>query len=193
MLATAGAIDDDKRKALIELSLAGKHIELVRQDMSDGTKQVTCEWGQRAPGVRVLIRDDEGKILLTREHRYEQDGFDYRLPGGKVADSLEEWHQLEKDGRVDEAAAEKAVAEAREEAGVEVDGVELIEVVPEGATFKWDLHYFEAKAHTIGEQALEEGESITTGWYTPDEVAEMMRNRQISEGRTVYILAPLVI
>jgi len=42
----------------------------------------------------MIIRslDDPAKILLSREYRSELDRYDYRLPGGKVFDTLAEYH-----------------------------------------------------------------------------------------------------
>ena len=44
---------------------------------------------RRPPGVRALIlnKNDNQKILLSKEFRYELDKWDYRLPGGKVFDT----------------------------------------------------------------------------------------------------------
>ena len=42
-----------------------------------------------------------------------------------------------------------------------------IEVVPDGTTFKWGLHYFETRDFEISEQELEVGEDVSTDWYTP--------------------------
>lgn len=43
----------------------------------------------RPPGVRALLYNDKGLILLTREFRHETNSFDYRLTGGKVFDDLD--------------------------------------------------------------------------------------------------------
>jgi hypothetical protein len=41
--------------------------------------------------VRIIIQNEEKKILLTKEFRYELDAYDWRLPGGKVVDTLDEY------------------------------------------------------------------------------------------------------
>ena len=45
---------------------------------------------RRPPGVRLLIVK-EGNVLLTKEYRHEADGYDFRLPGGKVFESLRDF------------------------------------------------------------------------------------------------------
>lgn len=172
---------------------SGRIVEIVTQKMKKGDKTMHFEWGQRSPGVRLVAINDEGKILLTKEHRYERDSFDYRLPGGKVVDTLEEWHELVDSGTVEQAAEKKVIEEAKEEAGLIVNSVALIEVVPDGTTFKWDLHYFETSDFTLSQQELEHGEEISTGWYSADEVLQLIREKKIGEGRTVLMLAPIVL
>ncbi len=69
---------------------SGKIFEIVRQPMKIGAKVVDFEIARRSPGVRMLVVRD-GRILLVKEFRTEHDGFDYRLPGGKVFDSLRDY------------------------------------------------------------------------------------------------------
>lgn len=176
-----------------QIVFSGQRIEIVNQLHSLDGKEVMFEWGQRPPGVRILAINPEGEILLTREYRHEIDDYDYRLPGGKVADTLEEWHTQRESGTEQQAVEQKVVEEGKQEAGIEIQSAELIEVVPDGATFKWDLHYYETRDFVEGDQELEHGEDIETSWYSPDEVLELVKNKKIQEGRTVYILMPYVL
>ena len=69
---------------------SGRLFEVVRQPMKVGDRVVEFEFVRRQSGVRLLIvRGDE--ILLVREFRFELNGFDYRLPGGKVFDCLKDY------------------------------------------------------------------------------------------------------
>ncbi len=73
----------------------GRILEIVEQPMRLGDKKMTFEMARRAPGVRLIIADtSRQKILLTKEYRYEFEDYDYRLPGGKVVDTLEEFNSL---------------------------------------------------------------------------------------------------
>lgn len=147
----------------------------------------------RAPGVRLILDDQKaGKILLTREFRRELGDYDYRLPGGKVFDSLAEL-QAYTESRQDiiEAAVKKAIQEAREETGYKIIDPELVAKSTLGATVEWDLYVFAVtnfQRHEEG-QALEEGEDIETDrWFTYQEAREMALDGKMQEGRIALAL-----
>ncbi len=75
---------------------AGKMLELVQFEVDIAGKKKTFETARRAPGVRLIFERD-GKILLSREYRREIASYDYRLPGGKVFDTLTEFKAFEGD------------------------------------------------------------------------------------------------
>ncbi len=85
------------------------------------------EKARRAPGTRLIIADkDSKKVLLTREFRRELGEWDYRLPGGKVFDTLDEFEAFrESDDDIVDAAKKQAINEAQQEAGIEIDVLEL--------------------------------------------------------------------
>src|SRR5687767_6671932 len=103
---------------------SGKIFELVQIPKADGR---VFEVARRAPGVRLIIADTSKKqVLLTHEHRWELGGHDYRLPGGKLFDTLAEFETFRKSGKdILEVATRKAKEEATEEAGIQVGSVEL--------------------------------------------------------------------
>ena len=70
----------------------GRIFEVVKQPMKVGNKEMEYELARRAPGVRLLIIKNN-KILLTKEFRTEVNSYDYRLPGGKVFDTLAEYRR----------------------------------------------------------------------------------------------------
>src|ERR1041384_1882054 len=51
----------------------------------------------RPPGVRLILQNEAGEILMTKEFRKEQGKYDYRLPGGKVFDDLESYLSVRSD------------------------------------------------------------------------------------------------
>ena len=88
----------------------------------EGKPGVMFEAAVRAPGVRLMIETEKNGIkalLMTKEIRREADGYDFRLPGGKVFDSLDELDQHSESGTdilpIAEAAAKK---EGKQEAGI---------------------------------------------------------------------------
>lgn len=165
-----------------EVKYSGKIIEVIEEKHGDRI----FEMARRSPGVRALIFDGE-KILLSREFRIETNGYDYRLPGGKVFDTLEEYRK-NADGDLDEFAINAVIKETAEEVGLKIKNPKLIKVSKAGATVVWDLYYFEIREFEQGKQHLEDGEDITFGWYNIDEVKQFCLNNQIQEDRSVAVL-----
>ncbi len=147
----------------------------------------------RAPGVRVILDDQAaGKILLTREFRAELNDYDFRLPGGKVFDSLAEYETFRESG-VDilESAVTKAVHEVREETGYDIGNPEFINKSTLGATVDWDLYVFAATEFTKRNdgQQLESGEQIETDlWFSYDEVRQKILDGAMQEERIALVL-----
>ena len=173
-----------------EIFAKGKLFELVHLTQPDGR---VFEVARRAPGVRIIIADrDNQKVLLTKEIRRELETPDYRLPGGKVFDSLDEYETFRASGEdILVAARKKAVGESVEEAGIEVDKLELVKKSTVGATVEWDLFVFEAGdwKQSDGGQQLEAGEQIEAdNWFTYDEAEAMILNGAMQEERIALIL-----
>ncbi len=173
-----------------EVFAKGKLFELVHETQPDGR---VFEVARRAPGVRLIIVDAaEQKILLTKEYRKELGAWDYRLPGGKVFDSLEEYDAFRASGEdILVAAISKARAEAHEEAGIEIAGLDFFKKSTLGATVEWDLFVFVSKdwqLHKDG-QKLEEGEQVEAdNWFNLSEVEDMILRGDIREERIALIL-----
>ena len=168
----------------------GKIFELVHIKQDDGR---VFEIARRAPGVRLIIHDaEQGKILLTKEFRHELGEWDYRLPGGKVFDSLDEYEAFRASGDdIVEAAQAKAIEEAQQEAGVEITDLALYKKSVLGATVEWDLYVFEATDWqlSVGGQELEAGEKIEADtWVTYDQAQKMALDGSMKEDRIALIL-----
>jgi len=168
----------------------GKMIEVVQQLMKVGEKNIMFEFARRAPGTRLIIPMKSGKILLTKESRREIKGYDIRLPGGKVFDTLEEYNSFLKTGAdIVDAAHRAAIKEAREEVGVIVKNMELLRVSKCGTSVEWDLFYFLVTSHTEGEREDSgEGEDITALPTDPEEVKKMCLDGRIQEDRSAIML-----
>jgi 8-oxo-dGTP pyrophosphatase MutT (NUDIX family) len=151
------------------------------------------EKASRAPGVRVILDDQvAGKILLTREFRTELNGYDFRLPGGKVFDSLAEYEAFRNTGAdILEPATTKVIDEAREETGYDITNPKFINKSTLGATVDWDLYVFAATEFTKRDdgQRLEDGEQIETDlWFSYDEVRRMIMDGAMQEERIALAL-----
>mgnify|MGYP006422791831 CR=1 FL=1 len=168
----------------------GHIIEIVQQDHQVGDRVIPFEKARRSPGVRMIIVKD-GKMLLSKEYRTELGGDDYRLPGGKVFDKLEEYNEALK-GEVDlvEVARGAVERECVEETGHACLSAKHIHTTSPGATISWDLYYFvveEFEVNADGQQ-LEGGEVIEPMWFGLDEVKEMCLDGRVQEERTAAVL-----
>lgn len=178
-------------KPEFEVVYRGKMFEVVTWEGKPGVK---FESAVRAPGVRLLIeteKDGLKALLMTRELRREADGHDFRLPGGKVFDTLDELDAHRKSGQeiapIAKRAAEK---EGMEEAGIIGGDYMLLEVSKAGASVEWDLHYYKVNNVEIGEQQLEEDEQgdIETVVLSAKEIFQKLSNREVKEGRSADML-----
>ncbi len=152
---------------------------------------------RRPPGIRALIVDDENmKILLSREFRYELNGWDYRLPGGKVFDSLEDYKKSIKENTVLEHVEKTVPKEVMEEIGLIVKNPKLLKISHDGAGVIWDLYYYEITDYEISKDGpkLEEDEVIEGFvWKNYDEIIDLCIQSEIHEERTVGVLLPYVL
>lgn len=173
-----------------EIYAKGKIFELVQLQQPDGRM---FEIARRAPGVRIIIADKANKkVLLTREFRHELGDYDYRLPGGKVFDTLDEFAAFRASGEdIVEAAKMQAINEAQQEAGVEIAELELYKKSVLGATVEWDLYVFEAGDWRLSVQGqeLEVGEKIEAdNWVHYDEARRMILEGKMQEERIALVL-----
>lgn len=172
-----------------DIVFSGKMFQIKQWEGKPG---VIFEAAVRAPGVRVLaeiLEDGQKKVVLTQEKRREADGYDYRLPGGKVFDSLEEFSNFNGDMR--DQALKKAKEEAKEEAGISSETWKLLGTSKAGASVDWDLHYFLALNCSLGAQELEDGEKGDFGSIvrvSPSELLTFLKENKIQEGRSAAYL-----
>ncbi len=177
-----------KETGKINILITGRIIELYEKEYEIKGKFKMFENARRPPGVRLLFEKD-WKILLTKEYRSEYKAFDYRLPGGKVFDTLAKMKDYTWD--MIEAAKTAAIIEAKEECGITVgeNDLELLSVSHCGATIEWDLYYFIIREFVLtDEQELGEDEYITFDWYTYEQIVDLVSHWCISEDRTKGIL-----
>lgn len=171
----------------------GKIGEIVHTTQPDGR---VFERYRRPPGTRLVIVTPDNKVIMTREHRQETGNVDLRLPGGKIRDSLGEYHELLESGRdMVEAASEAAAKEGSEEVGVNVRNLELLARATAGATVEWDLYYFMTRDfdENAEGQNLEVGEQIERVHLTAPEIRQAIANGEMQEWRSVGILLGLVL
>lgn len=148
---------------------------------------------RRPPGVRALIinKEDNKKILLSQEFRYELDKWDYRLPGGKVFDSLKDFKEhLDEDDLLKHVES-SVKREILEEIGMIIKDKKLIKVSHAGSSVIWDLYYYEVTDYeeSVDGSHLEENEFVSGYvWKSFEEIIEMCNKGDINEDRTVGVL-----
>lgn len=171
-----------------EIVYKGKIFEVVKQPMMAGDKKVVFEIARRSPGTRLIIVNDN-RMLITKEFRTELNEYDYRLPGGKVFDTLDEYNQILLEDILP-FAIEAAKRECREETGLIVKNIKYFSTSKSGATVVWDLIYFiidDFEENGIG-QELETGEVIDVEWKSFEEIKKLCKEGKISEDRSVGVL-----
>jgi len=183
-------MDKLKKNGPEEIVFQGKIFEVVKQPMKVGDKDIVFEMVRRSPGVRLFIVKDK-QLLLTKEYRTELDGYDYRLPGGKVFDRLEEYLlALKKGENILTHAKQAAKKEAVEETGINILNIYHFYTAKSGATVDWDLFYFVAEdfEELPQGQSLELGEVIEVEWKDFSVAREMCIDGRIKEDRSVGVI-----
>lgn len=147
----------------------------------------------RPPGVRLILKNKDGKILLTKEFRHEQGKHDYRLPGGKVFDDLDSYLAVRYNTESsDKAVLEAAKVEAKQEAGIDtVSNLSIYSKSVAGASVEWDLYYLTGEIDELGEQELDGDEKehgIEVAFFSKEEILVMLKNNEISEDRSASVL-----
>ncbi len=170
-----------------KIAYSGKIIEVV--EVKHGNK--IFEIARRSPGVRAIIVSN-GQILLSREFRTETGNYDYRLPGGKVFDKLEDFRSHANEN-LEKYAEDAVIKEVSEEVGLISKNPQLIKVSKAGATITWDLYYFLITDFVAEKQHLEDGEDITFDWYTPEQVQNLILQDKMSEDRSVGVLLKYIL
>jgi 8-oxo-dGTP pyrophosphatase MutT (NUDIX family) len=133
-------------------------------------------------------------VYLTREYRRELSKWDWRLPGGKLVDTIAEYlpHYLsdaDEDARwlLDKIQA-AAKREAAEEVGAEIKNVRHIGWSTCGATVNWDLHYVSATPEVLGPNRPEVGEQIEVHAVSWLDALRLVDSASFSEERSAVWL-----
>lgn len=171
-----------------KITYRGKIIEVVQKEVEHNGKVQIFEFARRSPGTRLIIPGGD-KILLSKEFRHELNGYDYRLPGGKVYDTLDAYNSaLKQNIDICESAKIAAIKEAREEVGIMATDISFFHKSICGATVTWDLFYFVVNTFDKVSQELEDGEDIESELIDRNEVRKMCLNGAISEERSALVL-----
>ena len=171
-----------------EVKYSGSIIEVLHQKMKIGNEVRIFEKARRSPGVRIMIVENN-RMLIIKEYRTELEDWDFRIPGGKVFDTLEDYKSaLESGENMLKMAVEAAKKEVLEETGLVVENINYFRTSGTGGpTVEWDMFYFVADefCESKNGQTLEPGENITCRWMDFEDVRKMCIDGSIKEDRTV--------
>ena len=165
-------------------------------DINGENKKIKRTFVRRPPGIRAIILNSKNEILLSKEYRYELETFDYRLPGGKVFDDINDYRKSIDNNTILENVFKTVAKEIKEEVGILIKNPELYTTSHAGASVVWDLYYFIVKDFEIIEngQELEESEIIDGFvWKNQEEIVKMCLEKQIHEERTIGVLLSYIL
>ncbi len=161
---------------------------------SDGIVK-TFQYVRRSPGVRILLTSGS-KILITAEWRTEAKQWDFRLPGGKVFERIEEYAAFRDSGsptKLEDIGKLAAAKELGEECGISISPETITHAHTStcGATVEWDLLYYIAPHTTVDRLTSvtsPEGERIIMQWLSFETVLDLCTKKEIGEDRTAAFL-----
>lgn len=151
-------------------------------------KHLEYEMVRRPPGVRALVVQND-KILLSHEYRYELDKWDYRLPGGKVFNTNDDYCDAVKRNSLMDDVIIALKKELLEEVSVEIENYFMFDISYCGLKVEWDLYYFLIDQFTQYEDnsiQKSEFEYIENQWFDFSTALKLCLNGSISEKRTAY-------
>lgn len=115
---------------------------------------------------------EDGRIVLTLQHRYLANKQSIEFPAGGIEDSAD--------------ALSCAKRELKEETGcVAEDFIKLGIFEPHNSMTKDTAHVFLAKVVEQGQQQLEDTEDIEILYRRPDEIDDMIKRNDIWDGETM--------
>lgn len=169
----------------------GKMIEVVQETIISNGKEIVLEKGRRAPGTRLIIETLDGEYLITKEERHNI-GWDYRLPGGKVFDSLIEYNDFLANQKSEQEVLIKAeqamIREGMEEVGIKPLEYKLFCVSKCGGSLDWDLYYFIINKYEEVGQNLEEHEKIEVVKVSSEKLKDLALSGAMAEDRSVAVI-----
>ena len=126
-------------------------------------------------GGSTVLCEKDGKILLVKQFRYPYKEELLELPAGKLNKG--------------ETPKETAIRELREEAGVVCSDVELLfECYPSPGYTDEIIYIYKATNFTFTSQNLDEDEFLSVVWIEKDTLKEMIKNKEIKDGKTLIAL-----
>jgi ADP-ribose pyrophosphatase len=133
---------------------------------------------RHAGSAVMMAMDDKKRILLVRQYRLPAEDYMWELPAGKVDDG--------------EKPMQAAKRELTEETGYKArKWTKLVSFFASPGYVQERMTIFLATDLTKGEATPMDDEQIETRWFKRKEIAQMIRDGKIQDGKTIigYYLA----
>jgi len=184
------SIEPNGKPKIVYAGKIGALVDYPMRITHDGTtRDVTFQKFVRPPGTRIIAINEKSLIYLQQEARAETDNPDWRLPGGKVLDTFEEYIPYLEEEIPTELILDAAQRELQEEAQITSNDLQIIHRSTSGSSVTWDLFYITAENISKYENTHHELEPIISGsWFAISDVRDMCMNKQIQEDRSVAVL-----
>ncbi len=132
----------------------------------------TREVVRHGPSSVILALDDAGRVLMVRQYRHAAGLTMWELPAGGVDEG--------------ETPAVCAKRELIEETGYRAKRwKKLVRYFPSPGMLDEDMHVYLATGLQPGETRQEEDESITSKFFTVEEIEQMIRSGRLLDGKTL--------
>lgn len=132
----------------------------------------TREVVRHGPSAVILALDDAGRVLMVRQYRHAAGLTMWELPAGGVDEG--------------ETPAACAKRELIEETGYRAKRwKKLVRYYPSPGMLDEDMYVFLATVLQAGETRPEEDESITSKFFTVEEIEQMIRSGRLLDGKTL--------
>ncbi len=123
-------------------------------------------------GGSSILCEKEGKVLLVKQFRYAVDKFLWEIPAGKA--------EMGEDPKI------TAIRELEEECGIlATDMTLLYEVYPSPGYTTEVIRIYRAENLSVGVKHFDEDEDIVSEWFTKEQIKEMIKNGEITDGKTL--------
>lgn len=138
----------------------------------------TFEYVYRKDGTRTIAINNDKEVLLTKEYRYELEGDDWRVPGGRLNDEKE-------------PIVKAAKREFQEETGFIAENWEFLWTTTLESTVRYQRHFFLATKLKSDKSLRDEGERLTVHWIPLQEAFVMAMKGEIREEISALAIARL--
>ncbi len=153
------------------------HINLDKILLPDGTNILFEAIEFQRHGTGVVAENENGEIMLVKNYRYINDYYSWEIPAGTIPPDTD--------------PLDCVIEELKEEAGciVNKDDIKLICTYhPSIGSSNQIFHCYIAKNVRKVTENTDANEIVETRWFRKEEIIDMIRNEEIKDGFTLYLL-----